>query len=270
MSNGATSAASAASGLMDNNAFGNFTTYPADIDPSLFQNISGLEGDWLGESAFTPAQRFRQFAQRTTAPGSAMRDALYGVSSPLLQQYYLGGLGGSPRFGTQSRLGGSFEDFMRGYTGMGAGTTPNQLRSLAGEIANISAMPAGQGPGSFLDYLAGDRVTPETALQMAGTQQGRTITADEAALYRNLYGEAENAAANRRELANLIALQRPGGGIYGGIVGQSLSGVMNELYDAYTSRNPAGNFLSYFLDRTRPDSDTQGLAQLFQPMDAPV
>ena len=113
----------------------------------LFSGVGG--DDFLGETAFTPAQRFRQYAMRQTAPGGFTRDALYSLASPLLQQYYLGGFGGVPRFGTESGFGGSFADFMGGYTGQ----TPANLRDLAAEIGRISQMSEGTGPGSFLEYL---------------------------------------------------------------------------------------------------------------------
>lgn len=124
--------------------------------------FSGLGGaDLLGEMAFTPAQRFRQFAQQRTAPGGLTRDALYGMQSPLMQQYYLGGMGGTPRFGTAGGFGGSFADFMGGYTG----GTPADLRGLAGQIGAISQMPE-TGTGSFTQYLQDlPSTSPVTAQQ---------------------------------------------------------------------------------------------------------
>ncbi len=227
----------------------------------LFAGIGGIDTDWLGETAFTPAERFRQFATRRTAPGSVMRNALYGLQSPLLQQYYLGGFGGgTPRFGTQTGFGGSFADFMGGYTG----ATPTDLRSLAGEIGRISQMPEGTGPGGFLEYLTGIGEPVPGAGVSPGPAVPRTISPEEATLFRELYASGQGARENRLGLANLLALQRPGGGLYGGVVGQAMGGVLNELYDAYVGQNPMGNFLNYFLTQTGGGTDAStALSQLY-------
>ncbi len=112
----------------------------------------------------------------------------------------------------------------------------------------MTAGPATQA-NSFLQYL-----------ENAGNTN--PFTADQAAVYRQIYGEGRDAEENRRQLANLVALQRPQNqGMYGGIVGRALSSVLNELYDAYTAQNPEGNFLNYFLQRTDPDAG--GLSGLF-------
>ncbi len=228
---------------------GGTTGTTGNISPDLFENLGG-EG-FLGEMAFTPAQRFRQFAQQRTAPGGLTRNALYAMQSPLLQQYYLGGMGGTPRFGTGGQFGGSFADFMGGYTGAyptGAGTN---LRGLAGQIGQISQMPE-TGTGSFVDYLR----------DIQGTDP---VTAQQAAIWRDIYGSGEDAAQNRLGLANLIALQRPGGGIYGGVIGRALGSVLNELHQQYTMDNPLGNFLNYFLTQTGAEGSdfNMPLSQLY-------
>ena len=213
--------------------------------------------DWLQESAFTPAQQFRQYATQTTAPGSVVRDALYSMQNPMLQQYYLSGLPGTQTFGGGGVFGQGFRDYMPSYSrtfnpnfrGEFAPTT--DLRDVAQEIAKISQMTAGPATqaNSFLQYL-----------ENAGNTN--PFTADQAAVYRQIYGEGRDAEENRRQLANLVALQRPQNqGMYGGIVGRALSSVLNELYDAYTAQNPEGNFLNYFLQRTDPDAG--GLSGLF-------
>ena len=223
-----------------------------DTGSTMEELFSGLGGaDLLGEMAFTPAQRFRQFAQQRTAPGGLTRNALYAMQSPLLQQYYLGGMGGTPRFGTGGQFGGSFADFMGGYTGAyptGAGTN---LRGLAGQIGQISQMPE-TGTGSFVDYLR----------DIQGTDP---VTAQQAAIWRDIYGSGEDAAQNRLGLANLIALQRPGGGIYGGVIGRALGSVLNELHQQYTMDNPLGNFLNYFLTQTGAEGSdfNMPLSQLY-------
>lgn len=230
--------------------------------------FTGIGEDWLTESAFTPAQRFRQYAQQATAPGSAMRNALYNLQDPLTQQYYLGGMGGTPRFGTSGAYGGSFGDFLRGYTGEALGTTyPSglDLRGLAQKISEISQMPevsyiapgataAAPGQMSFSDWAA---TLPES--QATG---GGALTRQQANLFRQIYTTEADAEENRRQLANLMALQRQNGeGIYGGIVGRSLGGAVNELYNQYMSRNPTGNFLKYYLGQTAPPAIETGAGE---------
>lgn len=221
----------------------------------------GIGEDWLSESAFSPAQRFRQYAQQTTAPGSALRNAFYGLQSPLTQQYYLGGMGGTPRFGTSGAYGGGFGDFLRNYTGEVPGATyPGgmNLRDLATQIAKISQMPEvsytppGAEPGdpagfSFSDFAG--------TLPQAGAANPGDLTREQANLFRQIYTTEADSEENRRQLANLLALQRPGGaGVYGGVVGRALSGSVNELYNQYMSQNPMGNFLQYYLGRTKPSA----------------
>ena len=221
----------------------------------------GIGEDWLSESAFSPAQRFRQYAQQTTAPGSALRNAFYGLQSPLTQQYYLGGMGGTPRFGTSGAYGGGFGDFLRNYTGeVPRATYPGgmNLRDLATQIAKISQMPEvsytppGAEPGdpagfSFSDFAG--------TLPQAGAANPGALTREQANLFRQIYTTEQDAEENRRQLANLLALQRPGGaGVYGGVVGRALSGSVNELYNQYMSQNPMGNFLQYYLGRTKPSA----------------
>ena len=221
----------------------------------------GIGEDWLSESALSPSQRFSQYARQTTAPGSDLRNAFYGLQSPLTQQYYLGGMGGTPRFGTSGAYGGNFGDFLRNYTGEAPGATyPGgmNLRDLADQIAKISQMPEvsytppGADPGgpagmSFSDFA--------NTLQGVGTAAPGALTQQQANLFRQIYTTEADAEENRKQLANLLALQRPGGeGIYGGVVGRALSGSVNELYNQYMSQNPTGNFLEYYLGLGKPKS----------------
>jgi len=217
--------------------------------------------DWLQESAFTPAQQFRQYATQQTAPGSVTRDALYSMQNPMLQQYYLSGLPGTGTFGGGNEFGQGFRDYMPTYSRTfnpnfrGAEAPPTNLRDVAQEIAKISQYTSGPADqeNSFLQYLE-------------NTGNTNPFSANQSAVYRQVYGEGRDAEENRKQLANLVGLQRPQNqGMYGGIVGRALSSVLNELYDSYTAQNPEGNFLNYFLQKTQAPEAGQatGLSALY-------
>ena len=212
--------------------------------------------DTLGQNFFTeeyvsPRQQFMGYAAGTTAPGSRQRDALYRLQNPLLQQYYLGGLaGGDPMFSGTGSFGGSFADFMggtpgaTGYTGrIGEG---GNLRNLAQTISDITQLTEGAGPGGFTAFLE----NPE-----------RGVTPQQAAIYRDIYQTGPSARENQLGLAQLLATQNPAGGMYGGIVGRALGQILQDLYTTYSTQNPEGNFLNYFLERTGSGGN-EGLAAL--------
>jgi hypothetical protein len=237
-------------------------------------NLNPINMDTLGQNFFTdeyvsPRQQFMGYAAGTTAPGSRQRDALYRLQNPLLQQYYLGGLvnpaaGENPMFSGTGSFGGSFADFMGGqvvprtpeqiasgvpmsyqnqYTGqMGGGN----LRNLAQTVSNISQLTEGSGPGGFTSFLE----NPD-----------RGVTPQQAAIYRDIYQTGPSARENQLGLAQLLATQNPAGGMYGGIVGRALGQILQDLYTTYSTQNPEGNFLNYFLERTGSGGN-QGLASL--------
>ena len=219
-------------------------------------NLNPINMDTLGQNFFTeeyvsPRQQFMGYAAGTTAPGSRQRDALYRLQNPLLQQYYLGGLaGGDPMFSGTGSFGGSFADFMggtpgaTGYTGrIGEG---GNLRNLAQTISDITQLTEGAGPGGFTAFLE---------------NPNRGVTPQQAAIYRDIYQTGPSARENQLGLAQLLATQNPAGGMYGGIVGRALGQILQDLYTTYSTQNPEGNFLNYFLERTGSGGN-EGLAAL--------
>ena len=219
-------------------------------------NLNPINMDTLGQNFFTdeyvsPRQQFMGYAAGTTAPGSRQRDALYRLQNPLLQQYYLGGLaGGDPMFSGTGSFGGSFADFMggtpgaTGYTGQIGGG--GNLRNLAQTISDITQLTEGAGPGGFTAFLE---------------NPNRGVTPQQAAIYRDIYQTGPSARENQLGLAQLLATQNPAGGMYGGIVGRALGQILQDLYTTYSTQNPEGNFLNYFLERTGSGGN-EGLAAL--------
>ena len=204
------------------------------MDPS--EIILRTRGGGLAQD-YSPVRDFSRFAYGATAPGSELRDALFNVQEPLLQQYYLGA---APEQ--------TFSNFLGDYTGQGLDS--QALRSRAQDIARIAAMPE-EGEGSFAAYLA-------------GSDMDMGLTPQQIARYRSLYAgeDSETSKANRRALANLIALQRPGGGLYGGVYGRTLGNTLREMQRAFDLQDPTQrdqqDFLNYFLAQTGDPSTGYG------------
>jgi len=194
----------------------------AGVDPSEF---------------FTPEQQFLQYAQRATAPGSPMRRAFYGLQNPLMQQYYLTGRGTDPRYGGAPEFQ-SFGDFAAQY--QRGGIDNQQIRGLAEEAAKIASMSGDE----YFDY--------KYAPGNTDFQQQRIET------IRERYKNPED----RQNLARFLATQRQGGGVYGGLIGQTLGSSIDEMANVYASKFPTGgesrNFLNYFLQQTgrKPNGQT--------------
>ena len=197
--------------------------------------LSGINKLLTGEEQeFDPQREFDRFLMQRTSPTSPIRGALRRLQQPLLQQYYLSQLG-NQAFSKAAGEGGDFSDFIREYTGKGL--SGPELRNVAQEIAKITAMTRGDPEGEFAfdDYLR----DPDSKFN-------RT----QAEIFRDVYGGEPNTpgAENRKQLVRLLAMQRPGGGMYGGIVGRALGSSIDELYDEYATRPPSDtNFLQYYL-----------------------
>ena len=191
----------------------------------------------------TPAQEFTDFATQYIRPGpSGLRSAFYGMQNPLMQQYYL-----------QQPLMpdyGGFGDFMSGgYAGQ------QDVRGMAEQAAAMARMPQAQFSQYFnpqTDY-AGPALTPEMRTTLG------TMTPEQQIMYRDIYGTGENAATNQLQLANLMALQRQGGGgFYGGGLGRAITSSLGELAQQQQARDPGGNFLDWYLKRTAGTGATPG------------
>tara|TARA_R100000808_G_scaffold5593_1_gene16901 strand:- start:6176 stop:8704 length:2529 start_codon:yes stop_codon:yes gene_type:complete len=192
---------------------------------------------------FTPRQQFRQIAQQATGPTSPLRSALWNVENPLMQQYYLSGYGAMPSYGGAGSPR-AFADFVSGY-GQGQMIDQDSLRGLASEAARIGSL----GEQDYADIIYNPELTRE--------QDIRTR------LLRSTYGTGEQAAENRLNLARFLSLQRPGGGTYGGAIGQALGRTVDELQSAYQARRPVGvdgqDFLSFYLQQTNPNAPVSGV-----------
>jgi hypothetical protein len=195
------------------------------------------------------AQEYRTFGQRQFAPATNRRvlDAFYAARDPLQAQYYL----------AEPRLGGdSFTDFL---TLMGSAPTYNPygdrtLRERAEQanfLANLN-IAAETGMAAMFDPVTGlaaqgfdpgaYTVADDSPFTQDQWDQYFQIGAPERLAYRSTFGTGgegagfEDPIEAQRRLVNLLALQRSGGGMYGGgsRMGQALLGRMGRLEEYVT------------------------------------
>jgi hypothetical protein len=115
-----------------------------------------------------------------------------------------------------------------------------ELRARAGEAAQAATT----APAA---YMGG--VPPETAEFRRRAWLSSQFGAD---------AGAQAAMENQMRVANLLALQRQGGGAYRGQMADAIRGAMANLYQQRLNVGaPRENFLSWYLQRTDPTYATQ-------------
>tara|TARA_R110002020_G_scaffold475720_1_gene711883 strand:- start:135 stop:2456 length:2322 start_codon:yes stop_codon:yes gene_type:complete len=199
----------------------------ASFDADAYKDPSDL---------YSAEEQLRQYIMGQTAPGSRLRDAVWSMRDPLLQQYYLTGEGIDPRYAGGTGVRRTFADFMKGPQ-----LTGQQLRNLAQETTGYLGLS-----GDELYDRFGQGMTNQDLARISSLQQ--------------TYG-GKAGQGNRLALATALATQRGDGGFYGGRLGQAIGSTLGELQAAYQSRNPfggdAGNFLNYYLQQTNRKPQTQ-------------
>tara|TARA_B100001123_G_scaffold213321_1_gene240871 strand:+ start:946 stop:3288 length:2343 start_codon:yes stop_codon:yes gene_type:complete len=223
-----------------------FADFVGTMTPEQFRLAAAqATGQADATTYFTPEQQFMQAAMRTTGPSSPLRQAIYGAQNPLLQQYYLSGYGSLPQYGGTGEIRG-FQDFL-GDFGQGRKIADDSLIKIAEQAARIGAM-------EDIDY-AESLYDPEMSREELNRRR----------LYRYTYGTGPQADQNRQNLARFLALQRPGGGVYGGVLGRALGSSVDEMATAYAAMRPdqGQDFLSYFLQQSagRNKPGTAGAGQ---------
>ena len=210
-----------------------FAEFVGTMTPEQFRLAAAqATGQADATTYFTPEQQFMQAAMRTTGPSSPLRQAIYGAQNPLLQQYYLSGYGSLPQYGGTGEIRG-FQDFL-GDFGQGRRVADDSLIKIAEQAAGIGAM-------EDIDY-AESLYDPEMSREELNRRR----------LYRYTYGTGPQADQNRQNLARFLSLQRPGGGVYGGVLGKALGSSVDEMATAYAAMRPdqGQDFLSYFLQKS--------------------
>lgn len=177
---------------------------------------------------YTPESEWQQFMTgirpqwRYRQPLQAMQGRLQ--SRYMLERPYMGTTGPDAAPPT-------FRSFLNQY-GQGRRATPAELMARAREASDVSTM-TGQ---EYADYAGGfDPQSQEAA---------------RAAWYRDQYGTGQAAGTNRMALANLLALQRPGGqGVYSGSMADAIRNSMYEMRAARQAQDQPGTFLDWYLGR---------------------
>jgi len=228
-------------------------TTPAETTQSAVQ--AAMEAAGIPWDVSMPEQQFRQYAGQQFRPGlNYLRSAFYGMQEPLMQQYYLGApqmdqpFGGFGQFMAQRGVDEPVSPY--DYTPQVEELTP----SLSGLAQRVSAV-SGLTPGQFLEYIdpqtgyAGPEITDLTRGLIGG------LTPQQQLWYRRVYGTSEESEANRAALVNMMALQRsPVNGaaqpMYGGALGEAITGSLGELYTQLMARDPGANFLDWYMQRT--------------------
>ena len=209
------------------------------------------------EQEIDPRTQFYRFSSQF-APET--RAAFYGQEAPFTTRYQL----------RPPTYGGSFSEFLGAYpqaANYGSGTIPAsgafaggpaftpytgaQLRQRAEAIAGLQSM----GEPAFAQYV-GD---PTTYTGGYGTQL-EGLTTPELAGYRSDYYTGGQAGQNVQSLANLLALQKEGGGQYTGRMQTAMSNMINELYTQYAAQNPTdpASFLNWYLQASAPGKRLAG------------
>lgn len=197
----------------------------------------------------TPSQQFGAYATQQFRPRSPAREAFWEMQEPMMQQYYLA-QPGLPDYG-------SFSDYMTQVGG--TGYQPPTASELGVRAQQAAAM-AGLTSGQFFQYVdpqtdyTGPPISPVTTAQIGA------LTPAQQLMYRQTYGTGTQAAQNQLALANLLARQRPSGGMYGGQYGRAIESAMGELSGQLLARDPSANFLDWYLQRT-PISGAGGITQ---------
>ena len=206
----------------------------------------------------TPREQVGQYANMMFRPGpSQMRSAFFQASNPLLAQYQLSApLTLQEYDGGEISGFGSFADFANRFgqgDQIGVEYDPysgETLRQRAQQAALMGRTPAGQ----FMQYLdpQDDYVGPPLDENFIRQMEG--MTPEQQVLYSQMYGTGDEAAQNQAALVDLMALSRPGGGFYGGVYGQAIQSLLNNMRQQVITNQPETNFLDWYLSRTTGES----------------
>ena len=202
--------------------------------------------DWLPDLAAyrTPQEEWQAF-QSTMDPFWSTRAPMEDVAQNLSARYLMG----APEIAATGATP-TFTDYLSAYpgtmardaAGAAAGTyptwyaeTPEALRARAIAAATASTTPTGT-------YLEG--VAP-------GSEEFNR----RAWLSSQFGQDAQNRTGNLRQVANLLALQRPGGGMYQGNMANAIRNAMGNLYQQRINQGqPKESFLDWYLAQTRPST----------------
>jgi len=201
----------------------------------------------------TPGEDWQRFMSQAQ-PFWSTRAPMADIGQRLRARYLLA----APGMAEQPGMSPSFGQFLSDYPGRfrdtptfeayGAGApiaTGGAPRTPAEELAELrlragqAAEAATTAPGA---YMAG--VDPEGADFRRRAWLSQQFGAD---------AGAQEAMENQMRVANLLALQRQGGGAYRGRMADAIRNAMSNLYQQRLNVGaPRENFLQWYLDQTAP------------------
>jgi len=210
------------------------TDFGSFSDPeAAAAGMQGMAGD--ARAMRTPAEDWARL-QTGMRPFWQERAPMQDLASRMLGRYYLG----APYASTAQNPSPSFADFMTRYAGAGAPAMADleTLRERAREAALAGTYVGGVGA-----YAA----AAETPEQLA--RRG---------VYGSLFGQgAENQSANQLAVAQMLAMQRAGGGTYRGRMADAIRRGMERVQQHRVGQGaPRESFLDWYLGRYHPEAET--------------
>ena len=236
--------------------------------PQLLSDVGISYYDW------TPAQEFAQFANRAIAPRSPITNAFWGAREPITQMYNIAQA-------VDPWESGTFADFMGNWGGgylnedTGADTRwspygpewgTTNLRERAEQINMLAQLPtsveANLAGGVYGDVWSEN--APITQSQWDLYTGVNALNPYAGNLLYTTYGtgaeDMTDPLEEQRQLVNLLALQRSGGGMYGvgSRMGTAITSALERQRQRLQETSPETNFLDWYLQRTAGQDLGQG------------
>jgi len=235
-----------------------FTTDPATGMPTGFGVVPDRPAA-LGtlEDYRTPGEDWSRFMSQAQ-PFWSTRAPMSDIGQRLRARYLLA----APGMAEQGGISPSFGQFLSDYPGRFA-TGTDQTFAGYGAAAPPTAGGVARNPAQELAELrlragqAAEAATTAPGAYMAGTSE----TIDPVEFRRRAWlsqqfgadAGAQAAMENQMRVANLLALQRQGGGAYRGRMADAIRSAMSNLYQQRQNVGaPRENFLQWYLDQTAP------------------
>jgi hypothetical protein len=211
--------------------------------------FEGVLGELGMGAEFTPREQMAAFAGRHFRPGrNRLREAFYAAEEPLRARHTLR----TPFLTTgtgEDERSRTFEDYLYNIGADDGIIALNrqELLNRARQAAAVSGMTLDEYQNWMTDPNVGGGARAEAMraelLPLAGD-------VGPGAWYRETYGTGRDAAQNQAELAYALALQRAGGGTYGGQMRGAIRSSIDELARQHAVSSTQGeSFLDWYLDR---------------------
>ena len=213
--------------------------------------------DWLAsmDNYRTPKEDWARLTSQTQ-PFWSTRAPLEDLGERLRARYLLG----APEMATLPNVSPTFSQYLQDYPGSYTGETPQMYsagynpttgsaRTAAGSLAELqnrarqAAMASVTAPGAYME---------ETPPGEPGSAEQQEFNR-RAWLSAQFSGAGGEQSQNRMRVANLLALQRSGGGAYTGTMANAIRNAMNNLYQQRLNTGaPRESFLNWYVSQVAP------------------